>query len=132
MTTETKSRRFTAESLRAQILAILDAWGMRADSAATTADVMVDTDLSAIDSHGVSMLQMYEKFLVEGRLDLVAEPEVVMDGPAFAVIDGHHGLGHPTGIRSMELAIEKARESGIGMVVVLSLKHLTLPTTSRV
>jgi LDH2 family malate/lactate/ureidoglycolate dehydrogenase len=123
MTTETEVRRFTSESLRAQIRAILDAWGMRSDSAATTADVMVDTDLSAIDSHGVSMLSMYEKFLVEGRLDLNAEPEVVIDGPSFAVVDGHHGLGHPTGIRSMELAIQKARESGIGMVVVRNSLH---------
>ncbi|HEV7564791.1 MAG TPA: Ldh family oxidoreductase [Microbacteriaceae bacterium] len=120
---ETDVRRFTSESLRAQIRAILDAWGMRSDSAATTADVMVDTDLSAIDSHGVSMLSMYEKFLVEGRLDLNAEPEVVIDGPSFAVVDGHHGLGHPTGIRSMELAIQKARESGIGMVVVRNSLH---------
>jgi LDH2 family malate/lactate/ureidoglycolate dehydrogenase len=123
MPTETDVRRFTSESLRAQIRAILDAWGMRSDSAATTADVMVDTDLSAIDSHGVSMLSMYEKFLVEGRLDLNAEPEVVIDGPSFAVVDGHHGLGHPTGIRSMELAIQKARESGIGMVVVRNSLH---------
>ncbi|MDQ1609942.1 MAG: hypothetical protein QOE16_2674 [Microbacteriaceae bacterium] len=122
-TTEAAVRRFTPESLRAQIVAILDAWGMRSDSAATTANVMVDTDLSAIDSHGVSMLSMYEKFLVEGRLDLNAEPEVVVDGPAFAVVDGHHGLGHPTGIRSMELAIEKARKSGIGMVVVRNSLH---------
>lgn len=123
MTTETQLRRFTPESLRAQILAILDAWGMRSDSAAITAEVMVDTDLSAIDSHGVSMLQMYERFLVEGRLDLTAEPEVVVEGPAFAVLDGHHGLGHPTAVRSMELAIEKARESGIGIVVVRNSLH---------
>ncbi|MCU1586178.1 MAG: hypothetical protein JWM49_2734 [Microbacteriaceae bacterium] len=123
MTTETEPRRYTPESLRAQILEILGAWGMRADSAATTADIMVDTDLSAIDSHGVSMLSMYEKFLADGRLDLTAEPEVVVDGPAFAVVDGHHGLGHPTGIRSMQLAIEKARAGGIGMVVVRNSLH---------
>lgn len=123
MTTETQLRRFTPASLRAQILAILDAWGMESDSATITAEVMVDTDLSAIDSHGVSMLQMYEKLLSEGRLDLTAEPEVVVDGSAFAVLDGHHGLGHPTGVRSMKLAIEKARESGIGMVVVRNSLH---------
>ena len=69
------------------------------------------------------MLGMYEKFLAEDRLNLTAEPEIVIDGPSFAVIDGHHGLGHPTAIRSMELAIEKARESGIGMVAVRNSLH---------
>lgn len=74
-----------------------------------TADVMVDTDLSGIDSRGVSMLMMYERLIQEGRLDLAAKPEVVRDLAAFAVIDGHHGLDHPVAVAGMQLAIQKAQ-----------------------
>jgi LDH2 family malate/lactate/ureidoglycolate dehydrogenase len=50
--------RFTAASVHRQIVAVLEAWGMPPAPAKITADVMVDTDLAGIDSHGVSMLMM--------------------------------------------------------------------------
>lgn len=52
-----------AEKVRQQITAVLSAWGMDSGFANTTADVMVDTDLAGIDSHGISMLMTYEEIL---------------------------------------------------------------------
>jgi LDH2 family malate/lactate/ureidoglycolate dehydrogenase len=115
--------RVTGEQLHGQIVAILTAWGMPADAATTTADVMVDTDLSGIDSHGVSMLTMYEGLRQQDRLDLAARPEVVRDLAAFAVVDGHHGLGHPVGVYGMRVAVDKARMAGIGAVAVRNSQH---------
>ncbi|MCU1579017.1 MAG: hypothetical protein JWP19_1221 [Rhodoglobus sp.] len=123
MTEPTAVKRFTAQGLHAQIVGILTAWGMPGDAADATAEVMVDTDLSAIDSHGVSMLMMYEKLLMAGRLDLSAEPEIVLDGPAFAVVDGKNGLGHPAALASMRIAIEKSRRGGVGLVAVRGSNH---------
>jgi LDH2 family malate/lactate/ureidoglycolate dehydrogenase len=48
------------EVVRAQIAAVLTAWGMEPDAVATTAQVMVETDLAGVDSHGVSMLMDYD------------------------------------------------------------------------
>jgi LDH2 family malate/lactate/ureidoglycolate dehydrogenase len=117
------TKRFTAEDLHAMVIRILIAWGMPDDAARATSDVIVDTDLSAIDSHGVSMLIMYEKLLAEGRLDIAARPKIVLDGPAYAVVDGQNGLGHPTGIASIRIAIDKARQVGIGVVAVRGSAH---------
>jgi LDH2 family malate/lactate/ureidoglycolate dehydrogenase len=106
-----------------QIVAVLTSWGMPAATAAQAAGVMVDTDLSGIDSHGIGMLEMYEQLRDEGRLSLAAEPEVVRDLPALAVLDAHEGLGHPVAIDAMRRAIEKARTCGIGAVAVRGSNH---------
>jgi len=115
--------RFSAGVVREQILGILRAWGMRLDLAETTADVMVDTDLSGIDSHGILMLTMYETLRNDGRLDLDVTPEISHHGKAFAVIDARHGLGHPAGVLAMESAITKARSAGVGIAVVARSNH---------
>lgn len=116
--------RFGASQLHRQVLAILRAWGMPEQSATATATVMVETDLSGIDSHGVSMLMLYEKLRSENRLKLDAVPQIVRDAPAFATIDAGAGLGHPAGLRAVEVAIRKASTHGISAVAVGNSHHL--------
>ena len=111
------------EVLHQQIAAIMRGWGASPERAEQTATVMVDTDLSGIDSHGVGMLEFYEELRDQGRLKLEAEPEVIDDRPAFAVWDGRQGLGHPTGIAAMKAAAAKAREQGMGAVAVRGSNH---------
>ena len=113
----------SGDLLRAQILTILDAWGMHKPSARMTAEVMVDTDLSGIDSHGVSMLMMYDALRRDGRLDLTAPPRVEREGGAFAVIAADHNLGHAAGALAMRTAIAKARAAGVGMCAVGGSNH---------
>ncbi|WP_424467253.1 Ldh family oxidoreductase [Pseudoclavibacter helvolus] len=116
-------QRFTEDQVRQQILEILTAWGMTAEAAAISAEVMVDTDLSGIDSHGISMLMLYEKLARTGRLNINARPEIVHEGPAFAIVDGHDGLGHPTAVTAMHTAIDKARREGVSVVAARSSSH---------
>ena len=58
------------EQVRAQILQVLQAWGMAPDLAATTAELMAGTDLLGVDSHGISMLPAYEDKWRAGTLRL--------------------------------------------------------------
>jgi len=115
--------RVPAESVRRQILNVLHAWGMDGDLAATTAEAMVETDLMGIDSHGLSMLMMYERLRDSGQLDLTARPRVLLDAPATALVDGGANLGHPNADFAMRLAVEKARKAGIGAVGVRNSHH---------
>lgn len=112
-----------ADNIRAQIAAILAAWGMPAELIATTAQVMVDTDLAGVDSHGISMLMTYEDMWRRGQVKLAARPQLAQDFGATAVIDAGDGLGHPAGRAGMELAIAKARAFGVGAVAVRNSSH---------
>ena len=52
-----------------------------------------------------------------------AEKEVVFETPISAVINGHDGTGQLLGHYAMNLAIEKAKKSGIGIVTVRNSNH---------
>lgn len=112
-----------ADRARAQIVSILTAWGMDDDLVRTTAEVMVETDLAGIDSHGVSMLMDYESARTAGRLNLRAKPRVVRESPVTALVDADAGLGHPAAVMGMELAIRKAMATGVGVVSVFNSHH---------
>lgn len=69
-------------SLRAFALAILERWGTPRPIAETAVELMVETDLRGVDSHGVGMLPTYHRSLKDspkaegaGRLCVAGEPE---------------------------------------------------------
>ncbi len=113
----------SAERVREQIASILGAWGMDAHLLRATADVMVETDLAGVDSHGISMLMLYEELSRQGKLNLRARPKIVRENPVTALIDADAGLGHPAGVIGMELAIKKAKAMGVGAVSVFNSHH---------
>ena len=84
---------YSAGTVRQQILAVLSAWGMTPERAEITAEVMVDTDLAGIDSHGISMLPMYQRLIDAGKLDTRAEAVIAREGPSSARVDGGPKLG---------------------------------------
>jgi LDH2 family malate/lactate/ureidoglycolate dehydrogenase len=112
-----------SEKVRAQIVALLDAWGMSPERSRITADVMVETDLAGVDSHGVSMLMDYEKSKIAGKLNLKANIKTVKESAVTALIDADAGFGHPASVMAMALAIEKAKAMGVGVVTVFNSHH---------
>ena len=111
------------ETHRKQLELILQAWGMPAPTAATTAEIMSWADLHGIDTHGISMVPPYDERRRNNKLDMRAEPKVVKETPVSVLIDGGGGLGHPNARRGMELAIEKAKKTGIGVAAVRNSGH---------
>lgn len=115
--------RYTAQSVEAQIDAVLAAWGMPEDQRRTTAGFMVETDLRGIDSHGISMLIMYEQMHGAGQVRFDAEPQIVRQSATTALVDGGAGLGHPVAAMAMQLAIDKALAHDVGVVAVRNSHH---------
>jgi hypothetical protein len=111
------------ERVREQIHSLLRAWGMSETQARSSAEVMVDTDLSGVDSHGISMLIDYDRSRRNGRLNLDAEPRIVREKGVTALVDADAGLGHAAAVMATNLAIERAREMGVGIVCVRNSHH---------
>jgi L-2-hydroxycarboxylate dehydrogenase (NAD+) len=109
--------RFTVEQLFA-------ARGLSAADAAQAADTLLYADIRGIDSHGVSnMFPHYMGWFDDGTLNPAARPKVIREAPAVATVDDDGGLGLVTGPRAMDLAIDKARQCGIGAVSVTNGRH---------
>src|SRR5262245_31310498 len=112
-----------ADVIREQLVSVLGAWGMSAPHAQTTADMMVETDLRGVDSHGISMLPTYDREQRAGRLNLTPTFKTVREGPAFALIDADASLGHPVSAHAMNLAVDKCLAAGVGVVTVRNSHH---------
>jgi ureidoglycolate dehydrogenase (NAD+) len=97
--------------------------GVRDEDARLTAEVLVTTDTWGTYTHGTRQLRGLLKCLRGGRLDAAARFEIVAEGPCWAMVDGHFAMPPATAYRSMELAIRKAKESGIGYVGVKHSSH---------
>jgi L-2-hydroxycarboxylate dehydrogenase (NAD+) len=98
--------------------------GVPENEAAICADVLITADKLGIDSHGFNRLKpIYLDRIKDGILNPVTTFEVVRESPTTAVVDGHNGMGHVIAKRSMQTAIDKAQEFGMGMVAVRNSTH---------
>ena len=96
---------------------------VKPEDAEICSDILITSDLRGIESHGVGRLRMYVDRIHQGLIEPVANIEIVKESPTTAVVDGHHGIGMVIGKFSMNLAIEKAREYGMGSVAVRNSTH---------
>ena len=108
---------------RAQLKAILLAWGMTEDNAETTADILSWADLHGVDSHGMSMIPGYDALRRNGRARMDAVPSIVRQTPVSALVDGGGGLGHVPAHYATSVAIEKAKTAGMAMAAVRNSAH---------
>jgi len=98
--------------------------GVPHEDAETCAEVLMTADILGIDSHGVGRLKpIYIDRILAGQISPTTTIEIVKETPTTAVIDGHNGMGQVIAKRSMEIAIEKARQYGMGMVAVRNSNH---------
>lgn len=98
--------------------------GVPEEHARMACDVLISSDLRGIESHGFARFASYYIALPrEGRIKIDPDVRVVEDAPSAATIDGDGGLGFVPSTIAMRLAIEKARNTGVGMVTVRNSTH---------
>src|SRR5499427_5088787 len=115
--------RVPAQRIRQQLVFVFKAWGMSEAHAGTTADMMVETDLRGVDSHGIGMLPTYDQEFRNGRLNMRPTFKKVRETAATALIDADASLGHPAAAYGMNLAVDKCLAVGVGVVDVFNSHH---------
>lgn len=98
-------------------------FGYSEEAAAVTAEVLTETDMMGVHSHGTKNLLGYMRKTEAGGIHADANIQIVGQGPAWAVLDGDAGIGMVTSCKAMELAIEKAAACGIAMVNIRNSTH---------
>lgn len=101
------------------------AMGVPDDEARMCTRGLIESELRCLagQGQGVRRLPTYYERISKGYIIPGAPFEVVKESPALALIDGHNGLGSPIAQRSMRLAIDKAKGSGVGTVIVRNSTH---------
>jgi L-2-hydroxycarboxylate dehydrogenase (NAD+) len=98
-------------------------FGYSPEDSIIIAAVILEADLRGIESHGVQRLNFYYQGIKQGRIKVNGQIEVVHETPVSAVIDAHEVAGQLSGYQAMQLAIQKAKHIGFGMVVARNANH---------
>ena len=115
---------FPADALHDLIAEIAVAAGTPADLAAQLAESLVAANLAGHDSHGVLRMPPYCGSIDKGDILPAVRPAVLSQRLATAKIDGGWGWGQPAMHLATDVAIERAREHGLGAAIVLNCYHI--------
>ncbi len=97
--------------------------GYSAEDSKAITDVLLTADLYGIESHGVQRLIRYHLAIEEGSIVPDAKLDIVHETPVSAVIDAPRSMGQVVAKKAMEMAIEKAKKTGFGVVCVKGSNH---------
>ena len=110
--------------MRATVEAVFMHFGMSAEHARQSTDVLMYADLRGYDTHGVSnMLRVYVDFFNTGKINPTPAWKVIRERKATATIDSDSAHGGVVTPEAMRMAIEKARDCGVGVVNVYNGGH---------
>ena len=121
---EEDSIRIDANRLRNTVEALFKSAGMPEHDAKIATDCLLSADLRGVDSHGVSnMLRVYMQNINDGVINPAPDWKITNERLSIANIDCDRGLGIVIAPQAMEIAIEKAKATGIGVVTMANGAH---------
>lgn len=126
MPTNDTRPRFRAEDLVALTTSVLVAYGVPGADAALAAEVLIDADLSGIESHGIAHLPWHPGYapgFQRGLLNPNPLVKVLRDSPVAATWDADGGLGVLVATKAMHACMAKAATTGIGMIALTNGRH---------
>ncbi|HCP01829.1 MAG: lactate dehydrogenase [Alphaproteobacteria bacterium] len=116
-------QRFTRDQIEAFMARCFTATGIPCADAATVARLMAEGDMLGKDSHGIFRLPGYIGRLKARGFNPIPDIKIVEDRTAMALLDGDNGMGHLIVNRAAEIAIEKAKKTGVAWVGIRHSNH---------
>ncbi|MEM7031245.1 MAG: Ldh family oxidoreductase [Chloroflexota bacterium] len=104
--------------------AIFEGIGTPSETAQIVAESLVKSNLLGHDSHGVQLVPMYIRRIQQDAIDPLAEPTTARQTAAVSIVDGNWGYGQIVARYGTEVAIQAARQFGIGCVALTQSNHI--------
>lgn len=109
--------------LKSRIIAIFEKLGVTTQDATNVADVLICADQWGVNSHGVLRVERYVRCLQSGGILPDAEMTVEQQTGSWVRASANGGLGIPASSKATDLAIQLAKEQGIGIVNLRQSHH---------
>jgi len=116
MSSKDEPARVSASALKAFIARAFVAAGLPDDDAKAVGELITEADLRGSDTHGVFRMPAYCRRIKAGGVNARPDIRVVSERASAALIDGDNGMGHLVMKRAAEIAVAKAKETGVGWV----------------
>ena len=99
-------------------------YGIPRAEAEMCTSVLLESDKRGIESHGCNRFKpIYLDRIKAGIQQPLTNFDILKETETTAVVDGHNGMGQVIGVKTMQMAIDKAKKYGMGMVVVRNSCH---------
>lgn len=112
------------DEIKAKVIAVFKKVGVPEKDAKVITEVLTDAQMKGITTHGFVRVKKYIGCIKAGGIQPSCDIEVLVDTPSWALVDGKGGLGIGISVNAVELAIEKAKKTGVGIVNVRGSHHL--------
>jgi LDH2 family malate/lactate/ureidoglycolate dehydrogenase len=116
--------RVKADEMTLMSLEMLRLAGATDEEAEIITDVLIDTSLRGIDSHGIRAVPRYIRELQSGKLQSGVHINVLREGPTTAMWDAGAAIGFVAAKKAMDTAIQKAKRYQVGSVGYMGTGHL--------
>jgi L-2-hydroxycarboxylate dehydrogenase (NAD+) len=113
----------TVSDLIEFIARVLTNVGLPSGDARVVAQLMAEADARGADGHGIFRLPQYVKRIQSGGINTRPRIHTIQDHPATALLDGDNAMGHLVMSRAAEIAIQKAKNSGVAWVGARNSNH---------
>ena len=115
--------RYSRQALIDYSVQVMRSVGASEAEAVSVAEVLTSADERGVCSHGVIRLEGYARCIQSGGIKADAKHTIVSEGASYALIDAGGGLGIPVSIQAENMAIQKARQTGVAIVNVRASHH---------
>jgi len=105
------------------IARVLESVDFLPGDASRVASLMAEADARGADGHGVIRLPQYVRRIQSGGINTRPNIRLIREQPATALLDGDNAMGHLIMSRAAEIAIEKARTTGVAWVGARNSNH---------
>ncbi len=116
--------RVDVEELRQLVTQTFSAVPIPEEHARLIADLLIDTELRGVVSHGVVQVDRYVRSYQEGNTNTHPQIRTLHEGPVTAALTGDGGLGMIVATQAMQTVITKAREMGVAAATTTYHAHL--------
>ena len=97
--------------------------GLPSHEARDSAEILVAADARGIASHGVARMWRYENGIRKGIMAGGIQPTVLRETPISRVLDAEGAMGMGISKRTMQWAIDTAKESGVAFASIRNSNH---------
>ena len=116
--------RFAADYLEGLIGAIFQAHGSPSSEAGHVARLLVQAEAMGLSSHGLLRVPQYVGDIGRGLIVPGAPVEVGHPGPTAVQVDGKWNFGQVGATRAVEVAVDRARDLGVGCASLRRCRHV--------
>ncbi|MFZ5940535.1 MAG: Ldh family oxidoreductase [Bacteroidota bacterium] len=102
---------------------VFEKMGCTPGDARETAKVFIAAELRGLPSHGMIRIKDYFQLWQANRINVKPNVRIVHESPSTAVVDGDGAIGMIAAVKSMKIAIEKAKTAGTGWVSTRNSNH---------